>query len=234
MKQHESNQKFNDTWFRDFLIIILLAPILSGFFYLYQENTSFGLIEGNVFRASRMLIIYVIPTLIFARRHAIPFKNLGFRFDKPKLNLLVSLIGGIVLYYIAGLVFVKDNIFFGGWSSVSEIDAWTSLGLIGIMAGVTDYWTRGFILLSLTRKYNYYVGITVQNLTWFIIHIYEIVLLIPFIGLTGAILLTLFLGIVGDIIALESENIIGLIFGHILLNMMVMLTARGVVNFVFF
>ena len=97
------------------------------------------------------------------------------------------------------------------------------------MASITDYWTRGFILFELARKTNNTNAIFWQNIIWFVIHIYEIELLIPFIGLFNSILLTLILGIGGDIVALKTKSIFGLMLGHIFLNLSIILAAKDVI-----
>ena len=75
------------------------------------------------------------------------------------------------------------------------------------------------------------VAIIGQNFTWFMLHVYEIELLNSYIGYTGAILLTLTLGILGDMIALKTKSIIGLMLGHVILNLAIILAAREVIVF---
>jgi len=185
-------------------------------------------IYPSLIRMIRMLLVYVFPSYLFVRRYGGSLRDMGIRF--PEKYAFISLIGGMMIYVVVGFIFLKYQIFFGGWRHRSWNTLWIIFMFVGIMASVTDFWTRGFILLEIERKEGEKAAIFYQNLTWFVIHIYEIDLLIPYIGLVGAIIMTLFLGIVGDIIALRTKSIIGLMLGHIALNLMVILAAKEVIN----
>lgn len=178
----------------------------------------------NIIRFIRMTIFYVIPAIWFTFRWGGSFHTLGIMPKRGYISL--NLILGISLYTIASVIFVRNQIFFGGWRDLSWSYVWINFLLVSMMASITDFWTRGFILFELSRKTNNKNAIFWQNITWFVIHIYEIELLIPHIGLFYAIILTLILGIGGDIVALKTKSIFGLMLGHISLNLMILLAAK--------
>lgn len=224
-----------DRWLVEFVLLVIISASLSGLAYFLQFYVfpsvpfeSWGM-YSRLIRTIRMTLIYVLPVIWFVRRHNGSWRDLGITL--PASNKILSIFGGIGVYLIAVVVFLKYRIFFGGWNYPPWYTVWINLALIGIMASITDFWTRGFILLELSRRYNKTVAIIGQNLTWFMLHIYEIELLNSYIGYTGAILLTLTLGILGDMIALKTKSIIGLMLGHVILNLAIILAAREVIVF---
>jgi hypothetical protein len=222
-----------DRWLIEFVLLIIISASLSGIAYALQfyvfSSVPFELwgIYGRLIRTIRMILIYVLPVLWFVRRHNGSWRDLGVTL--PSSHKFLSIFGGIGVYLIAVVIFLKYRIFFGGWYYPPWYTVWINLVLIGIMASITDFWTRGFILFELSRRYNKTVAIIGQNLTWFMLHLYEIELLNSYIGYAGAILLTLTLGILGDMIALKTKSIIGLMIGHVILNLAIILAARGVI-----
>lgn len=222
-------------WEKEFVALIVSSAILSGIAYYLQyevfSHINFDLwnITGFVIRTVRMILIYVIPILIFLKRYGGTWKDLGIL---PSREMpFLSVIGGALIYFIAIYVFLDHRIFFGGWAYEPWHVSWIKLFFIGIMASITDLWTRGFILLQLSKRYRDRTAIFWQNVTWFVLHIYEIDLLAPYIEYWGAIALTLVLGIGGDLIALRTRSIFGLMVGHVLLNLMIILAAKDVLFF---
>lgn len=98
--------------------------------------------------------------------------------------------------------------------------------VMGLVAAITDFATRGFLLLTLSRYGPVWFAIIIQNLTWYLGHIHEINLLSGCLGYSGALGLTLTLGVLGDIIALKTRNVAGLAIAHILLNVVLMIYIR--------
>ena len=218
----------DNRWLTEFLVLCILTMISAGVLYLYQQTLDQNFLEYNLFRMIRMIAVYVVPTFWFVRRHSGDFEMLGIMPPKTRSAWIISIFFGNFIYFVAGLVFVKERIFFAGWPYYSPLETFVNLAMIGVMAAITDYWTRGFVLLHLSKRYNEFVGILGQNVCWFILHFYEIELLAPYIGWGGAILMTLFLGITGDLVALKTKNLYGLMMGHLLLNVMVAMTSRGI------
>lgn len=213
----------------------MLTAALSGLAYSLQNYlfSNYGDLSYenrrslyNIFRFIRMTLLYVLPAIWFTYRWGGNTTSLGVL---PKHgHISTNIIMGISLYTIASIIFVKNDIFFSGWRDLSWSYIWINFALVSMMAAITDFWTRGFILFELSRKTNDMTAIFWQNITWFVIHIYEIELLIPYIGLFNAIALTLVLGIGGDVIALRTKSIFGLMLGHISLNLMILLAAKEV------
>jgi len=225
-------------WKIEFTVMVVLTAILSGIAYFGQNyyfanyvNTSPEIARTyyNIVRSFRMILLYVFPVFIFTRRWSENFDSLGF---KPKQGyILINLFAGILLYSFVGVIFVNYQIFFNSWIGIDGLFLWFNFILVGLMASITDFWTRGFILFTLAKKTSEKNAIFWQNITWFVIHIYEIELLIPFIGLLNSILLTLLLGIGGDLIALRTKSIFGLMLGHVTLNLIILMAAKDILLF---
>lgn len=205
------------------IIFASLSAIISGALYLYREwYLELNSIESAIYRVSRMFLIYIFFPFIWViywKKETL--KDMGI----TKKNLLISTILGIAVYSIALAVFIfsignpsfNENFVSGiKETNINELIFITIL--VSIMAMITDLWTRGFILMLLAKHSSVYFAILTQNITWFLIHIYEIDLLKDAITLQGAIALTLTLGIFGDIVSLKIKNVIGVGIGHIWLN----------------
>ncbi len=212
-------------WEFQFFLLIIIQMILAGILYLMQQNLNLTILAGSFIRMIRMTLVYVFPSFFFIKVNGMTLCDLGLCPCKERRKILISIFGGGIIYALAGIVFLKFQIFFYGWALLSPTERILNLLMIGIMAAITDYWTRGFILLIWAKKHGEFQAIVLQNIIWFIIHLYEIILLIPYIGLLGSILLTLFLGISGDFIALYTRNIYGLMLGHFVLNLMIAIGA---------
>ncbi len=222
-----------DKWLLEFVILVIFSALFSGIAYYLQGKylkppsyDPYFLLNGFI-RMIRMILFYIFPVLWFIRRHDGNWRDLCIL--PSKKYPILSLIGGISVYIIAVVVFLKYRIFFGGWALIPWKIIIPNLIFIFVMASITDFWTRGFILMQLANRYNEKIAIFWQNVTWFIIHIYEIVLLNQYISYYGAILLTLTLGIGGDLIALRTKSITGLMLGHMVLNLCVVLAAKDVI-----
>ena len=205
------------------LASIAISALVSGIFYYVRVNyLLFTGFQSSTFRAIRMTIVYVLFPFWWA------MTKLGTRLGDLGLTtkkLKESLIYGSLVYAVALVIFIlnlNNAVFYSVFAIGYELMTPTELILTGLlfswMAAVTDIWTRGFILLQVTKYSNATYGVLVQNCTWTLVHLYEIALLAPTLSLPGAVLLTLVLGTTGDIAALRTRNIVGLAFGHAVLN----------------
>ncbi len=203
------------------LASIVISALISGIFYYVRENyLLFTGLQSSTFRAIRMTIVYILFPFWWA------ITNLGTRmgeFGLTTKNLKESLLYGSLVYAIALGVFIyslNNSAFYSAFAGGYEQMAPSELILTGLlfswMAAVTDIWTRGFILLQITKYSNATFGVLVQNCTWVLVHLYEIAILA--LSLPGAVLLTLVLGTTGDVAALKTHNIVGLAVGHVILN----------------
>ena len=204
------------------IFLTIISSALAGAFYFYRTNyLDLTYLEDNLFRALRMTCVYVILPFGWAW---VFMKQRWVNFGIIKKNLIWSVIFGIGVYSIALVVFILslgnpdfDSAF--RWGADYSLSDWIlTLALVSWMAFVTDLWTRGFVLMLLTKYQSPMFGIIGQNITWLVVHIYEIILLGLSMGIIGALGLTLTLGILGDVVALKTKNIIGLGIGHIFLN----------------
>lgn len=201
--------------------------VFSGVAFLLQEALALPPTLYNLVRTIRMFAIYGFIPIWFTVSRGGGMSDLGLCVPETKKDLVVAIFGGVLVYQIASYVFISNGIFFRGWIPFSTFELAVNLFLVGIMASLTDFWTRGFILLQVSKRYGSHWGLICQNAAWFIIHFYEIQLLNYYIGWFSAIVLTLVLGILGDFIALRTRNLFGLMIGHFLLNLQIALVARG-------
>ncbi len=204
------------------IIITVISALLAGIFYFYRTNyLSLTPISNNLFRALRMTCVYIFLPFGWALGLK-KFKLSDFGISRKKLT--ISIILGIGVYSIALIVFLLslgnpdfDNHF--RWGTEYSVTEWVLvLALVSWMAFITDLWTRGFVLMLLAKHQSPWFGIFGQNVTWLVIHLYEVVLLGPSIGIFGALVLTIGLGVLGDVVALKTKNILGLGVGHVFLN----------------
>ncbi len=211
-----NDREFN---FLEFLALLALTAALAGIFYWYQTPylTHWEPWAYVAFRATRMTLIYVIFPLIYAKHKGLSPKKWGITFPRNIESVLL----GMGVYGIALAVFWRYRIFFDSWAGADLATLLTVIPFVCIMAAITDFWTRGFVLLTLSDRYGWLVGIITQNVFWFILHYYEILLLEPYISFWGGVALTLILGLLGDMVTLHYRNIWGLMIGHSLLNIMV-------------
>jgi membrane protease YdiL (CAAX protease family) len=159
-----------------------------------------------------------IPYLWAVKRLGMSVGDLGLTHHKLGMSTLL----GCGIYAIALAAFLHCA---GGEMMANHTIRKVSLGeafvlvpLMGVTAAATDMATRGFILLTLARHSHVVFAIAMQNLVWFLGHIYEIGLLTDCLGVTMAVGLTLTLGILGDVVVLRTRNVMGLAAAHILLN----------------
>ena len=210
--------------FTTYLLIMVAAMLVSGgAYYLRTSYLEADIVLSSALRCVRMLLVYIVLCLgILILRYDYKLEDFGIR----KENLAISTVLGIGVYTIALLSFLYhvgdkdfDEHFVEGKRSLDV----ASLVIVSLftfcMAAITDIWTRGFVLLPTTRFRSKLVAILLQNVVWFLIHIYEILLLMDAFGLAQSIALTIVLGVTGDMVVLRYRNVLGLAIGHIYLNL---------------
>ncbi len=137
-------------------------------------------------------------------------------------GLLPSLLWGCGLYAIALVSFLacSDDPLLARHPlrRAEPLGVLAILSTMGLHAATTDLATRGYILLALARFSPTWFAIVMQNVVWFVGHVYEIELLSRCMGLPAARGLFLLLGVLGDIVALRTRNVVGLAVAHVLLN----------------
>lgn len=229
------NDSLSNRWNLHYAISVGTTLILAliTYFLLEEINPVFSndpyLILGTSLRVLRMILIYLGPALLFVNLYDGNWRNFGLAVPKGKFS--IGIIGGIGVYFVAIVIFIPNEIFFSSFAYRPWNFAILHLMLIAIMAAITDLWARGFVLFQLYRKYNFFIATLVQNIIWFLIHIYEIIALKEYVSVYLAILLTIFLGVMGDIVAIKSRTVTGLVIGHILLNIAILMGSKGLIPF---
>ena len=211
-------------------MVIAFSAGAAGALYLVQDLWLDEIVDSRpgsaIVRALRMILVYILPALWYLRRHGEgrTAERLGLILPRGRVTLIMA--SGLGLYTIALAVFMlwpPPSCGFRFWETGVCTDTMVSdwmvtLPVICIMAMITDLWTRGFVLLQAAERWGEPTAIILQNILWLLLHLYELELLAPTMGWTGAVLLALFLGIVGDMIVLRERSVIGLMAGHALLN----------------
>ena len=217
-------KKLTDLNFGKYLLIVVSAIVISGLsYYLRTTYLDVDVVFSSFLRCIRMVMVYLFfcfGILIFRYRYKL--KDFGIQ----KKNLLHTTILGIGLYTVPLLAFIThvgneefDSYFVEGKRNLHTLSLIFLSFLIFVMAAVTDIWTRGFVLLITAKIRSPLSAIILQNITWFLIHIYEILILIHSFGIVLSVALTIFLGVGGDLIVLKYRNVLGLAVGHIYLNL---------------
>ncbi|MBS86134.1 MAG: hypothetical protein CME83_06250 [Candidatus Heimdallarchaeota archaeon] len=211
-------------FFISILLTLFIAIIGYSIQYIFFRSYFTNISSQNslLFRLVRMIFGYLLITYFYIRLTKKSIINYGFKINNRQ-DFTLSMILGILTYLVPSYYFIQNSIFVSQWYGKESHVVFLSFIYISIMAAITDFWTRGYILLQLDDFYGSKIAILGQNFIWFFIHLYEIDLLTPYIGLFNSILLTLFLGIAGDLIVLKYRNVTGLIFGHIFLNLFIIL-----------
>lgn len=210
--------------FTNYLLIMLTAMLVSGgVYYLRTSYFEADIVLSSGLRCVRMLLVYMVFSLgILIFRYNYKLRDFGIQ----KENLAISTFLGIGIYTIALLSFLYhvgdkdfDEHFVEGKRKLDVASLIVVSLFTFCMAAITDIWTRGFVLLPTARFRSKLCAILLQNVVWFIIHIYEIILLMDAFGLAQSIALTIVLGVTGDMIVLRYHNVLGLAIGHIYLNL---------------
>ena len=213
--------------FGGYLLIMIGAGLLTGALYYLREGWELEVVMDAFLRCLRMFFVYIvfcIGILIF--RYKYKLKDFGIQ----KQNLLQSTILGVAIYTVPLVMFlshVGNEDFDSKFVDAKQGLDTGSLVLLSLfvfcMAAMTDIWCRGFVQL-ITEKYRSAdFAFLLQNLVWFIIHIYEIELLKDSFGLVQATALTIFLGAAGGLVANRYRNVLGLGVGHVYLNLVLII-----------
>jgi len=172
------------------------------------------------------LAVVVMPYYWAVKRLGMSLADLGISKNKLGLNILL----GCSLYTIALVVFLRcsDSPMIANHAvrHASPGAAFILTLSMALVAGMTDFQTRGFVLLTLSRSAGVVFAVIMQNLVWFTGHLHEIGLLTSCLGTARAVALTLTLGILGDVIVLRTKNVIGLSLAHVLLNFILVIYIR--------
>ncbi len=223
----KSRLETNQAKFLLVLFSVLLSLIITGFSFFIRVTyfSDLGLLETNIIRAIRMILVYIILPYLFIRKFLVTssfLESTGLTLQEIKKGMFF----GVILYTIALVIIIaqfSDPNFKNDW--IDSIKSESSSTLIfyailaSIMAAITDLWTRGYVLFQLCEYSSVQVGFLFHVFIWMLIHWYEVIILTASLGFFLSFFLTLILGVGGGIIALKTRNIVGLILGHIWLNL---------------
>jgi len=215
-------------------VISSMAVLLVGIMSLWFPTAVLNIpLPKDAFTSALLTAIWqTVAVVIFPYYWAVKRLDMSMAdLGVSKANLGKSIFLGCALYFIALVVFIHcstNNIMMNHViTTMPTVDAYLFMSTMALVAAGTDFTTRGYILLVLTKYSNVYFAVFVQNLVWFVGHISEINFLANCIGFFNSILLTLVLGIIGDVIVLKLRNVIGLAIAHILLNVILTIFMRN-------
>jgi hypothetical protein len=221
-------------WRRVFAILSILGVFVFGVFltWLYIVKLRLPLPRDPLGHKLATTLLQTVTAIVLPYLWAWKYLRLspaalGF----TTKNLWKSTAWGCALYALAFLAFstCSDDPLLAR-HPIRRADAAQGTAIVltmGLHAAGTDLATRGYILLALAAFGPVSFAILMQNLIWFYGHIYEIRLFANCLGLPAALTLFIALGLLGDIIALRTRNVAGLALAHVVLNIVMALSIRG-------
>ncbi len=201
---------------------LILNLILVGIFLIIKPlftNFQFGL-GSIIFEFCTMIFAFFIPI-------ALTVKYSDWK--KEDFGLIWSTNGffvGFLFYLLAATFFVIYRIFFSGWQRANIFGLIVRLILTLFIVILVDLWFHGFLFLGVLKNHNWKIALLVQNVYWFLFHIFEILALFRYIGIFGTFLYIFLVGFIGDLIAYKYKSVIGLMVGHFALNVLIVIFAR--------
>jgi len=219
---------------RIFAVFSILAVFIFGVFitWLYIVKFRLPLPRDPLGHKLATTLLQTLTTIVLPYLWAWKFLKLTpARLGFTTKNLGKSVLWGCALYALGFLAFstcTDDPLL--SRHPIRHADpgqATAILMTMGLHAAGTDFATRGYILLALAAFGPVSFAIVMQNLVWFYGHIYEINLFANCLGMPVAIGLFIGLGLLGDFIALRTRNVAGLAIAHVVLNIAMALSIRG-------
>lgn len=215
-------------------ILSILAVFVFGVFitWLYIVKLRLPLPRDPLGHKLATTLLQTLTTIVLPYLWAWKFLKLSpaqLGFTTKNLGKSVAL--GCALYALGFLAFstcTNDPLL--SRHPIRHADAGQGTAILltmGLHAAGTDFATRGYILLALAAFGPVSFAIVAQNLVWFYGHIYEINLFARCLGMPVALGLFIVLGVLGDFIALRTRNVAGLAIAHVVLNVAMALSIRG-------
>jgi hypothetical protein len=220
---------------RAFAVLSILGVFVVGVFltWLYIVKLRLPLPRNPLGYKLATTLLQTLTTIVLPYLWAWKFLKLSpAQLGFTTKNLGRSLAWGCVLYALGFLAFstcTDDPLL--SRHPIRRADATEGTAILltmGLHAAGTDFATRGYILLALAAFGPVWLAIAMLNLVWFYGHIYEINLFANCLGLPVALTLFIVLGVLGDIVALRTRNVVGLAIAHVILNIAMALSIRGI------
>ena len=221
--------------------LTVLTLLFSGIFLLLEVGSEVGIgvrvpHEISVFISFLLLpFIYLVhtasdnsikPPVVDTRNWSsysarVVFRSLG--------GLDRGFLEGLFIYFIfAGYVFlyyVNNNEFFTDYAKMGwEIPIFLFFIALNVMP--VDFFTKRFIQAPLSVQYGPRIAIILQTLVWLAAHIPESLWLDDLMGTVGVWVFLGFTGLITGISYERTKNVSGMMAGHVVLNLFVVIMAR--------
>jgi len=135
-------------------------------------------------------------------------------------GLLISIIGyqffalWLISYYWVNPDYYKEYEIFSG-------DHLLYLALVAFYVPPVDFFTRRVVHLEIERGFGKKMGLIVGTVAWMVGHSWEVIWLSELTGVVSSFLFILVSGVVTGLLYLRYKNVLGLMVGHWMVNLMI-------------
>ncbi len=197
------------------LLLIALIVFIGAVYFLLSK---FIIYELAVFIPG-----FIIPAIFFK---IIKRQNLSF-ITLKKFTIGISaylMIFAILLFYI----YLKPEFF--TTYKISEFNDFCYYGFLTFLnVAPVDFFTKRVIQYECSKIFNRSIGILAGLNSWIVVHILELKYLSALMGCTGALWFIIFTGILTSLVYSKNNEVYGLIFGHVLINILVVIFANQLI-----
>lgn len=194
---------------------LLLISILSLATYLFL-----GYLLGIELHAlavfSSFFILPVIVLKILKKPLALGKLDLGF---------LLGILIYIIFFFWIFFYYLNNKEFFINFKLHGyELLKWNLFAALNVMP--VDFFTKRIVQAEVSKGFGQRKGLLVQTLVWGLAHGYEISWLQELMAFSGALLFIIGSGLITGYLYLKTENVLGLMVGHWLLNFLICMVAN--------
>jgi membrane protease YdiL (CAAX protease family) len=194
----------------------VISFICAGTYYILSKLLIPSLDEFPSSALAMFISFLVIPAIFLAV--GLPSKRgpkLG-RFDgKFVISLLLYQIFTLWLF-----VYIPKNPGFFSDFSLGSTEHISYILLVGLYVPPVDFFTRRFIQSEVAHTFGPWAGFLAGTAAWLVGHIPEVLWLSELMGLAGSATFIVVSGLVTGLIYMRYKNVLGLMGGHWLLNIL--------------
>jgi len=201
------------------LDLAVIALICAGTYYIVDKLLMPGLGEFAGSAIAMFVSFLVIPAICLAL--GVPSKR-GSRLGRFDFKFVISLL----IYQIFTLwllVYLPRNPGFFSDFSLGSTDHISYLIMVGLYVPPVDFFTRRIIQSEVTNTFGPWAGFWAGTLAWLVGHIPEVFWLSELMGPTGSAIFIVISGLVTGLLYMRYKNVLGLMTGHWLLNVILSL-----------
>lgn len=196
--------------------LFVLGSCIIGMIAWMVIDSFLGPIAGkfNARAVATFVAFLFIPLIILA------LTGKGLELGRPDLGLVLSIIiyqlfaVWLIAYYLVNPGYFKDYVVFGA-------DHLLFLALTAFYVPAVDFFVRRVVHLEIENITNERTGLVIGILAWVLGHGLEIVWLSELMNPIGSVLFIVSSGTVTSLLFMRYKNIVGLMVGHWVLNLVV-------------